>query len=195
MKNQKKSRFISDKKWIIAILMIAVVSYAAISVAKPMEPCGKPADSQLPCNPAEHCEEPADPQLPCNPASNPHKPDAPKDPIFHLFQLLDLTDAQRENILEYSVNTKKKIVQLKADIKILQIDKNTAMKNENYKQAKKLIDKIATKRASIAKLQITQKENISNVLTDEQKEQLKEKMMDCKRPNLDKKHRKLDKKR
>ncbi|MEA2104585.1 MAG: Spy/CpxP family protein refolding chaperone [Candidatus Cloacimonadota bacterium] len=177
MKNKKKSRLISDKKWIIAIITIVIVSYAAISVANPMDYRGKRGN----------------PPFPQNQKPDFHMQNAPKDPIFLLFQILDLTDAQEEKIIGYSTKSRKDIVQLKADIQVLQIDKRVALKNENYKKVKKLIDQISVKKASIEKSRINLKEDISKMLTAEQKEELKENMMDRKKPKLDKYHKKLDK--
>ncbi|MDO9576953.1 MAG: Spy/CpxP family protein refolding chaperone [Candidatus Cloacimonadales bacterium] len=81
---------------------------------------------------------------------------------------LELTDAQKEQIENLQINHKKEMIQLKADIDILQVDKHKAMQDHDFKELKKLTGKIFDLKKSIAIKQVEHQEAIWNVLTPEQ---------------------------
>ena len=92
---------------------------------------------------------------------------------FWMAEELGLTEDQIEKIDDYQDDSRKVAIDLKADINKLQIDEKNALEDENYKEARKVIDQIYLKKATLAKELITVKENISSVLTEDQKNMIK----------------------
>jgi len=92
---------------------------------------------------------------------------------FWMAEELELTEYQIEKIDDYQDDSRKVSIDLKADINKLQIDEKNAMEDENYKEARKVVDQIYQKKATLAKELITLKEKISSVLTEDQKDMLK----------------------
>jgi len=92
---------------------------------------------------------------------------------FWMAEELGLTDDQIEKIDDYQDDARKVAIDLKADINKLQIDKKNALEDENYKEARKIVDQIFLKKATLAKEIITVKEKIDSVLTQDQKDMLK----------------------
>jgi len=97
---------------------------------------------------------------------------------FWMAEELGLTDDQIEKIDDYQDNSRKVAIDVKADIDKLQIDQKNAMDDGNYKEARKIIDQIFLKKATLAKEQITLKEKISSILTEDQKDKLKSLLKD-----------------
>ncbi len=91
---------------------------------------------------------------------------------FWMAEELGLTDDQIEKIDDYQDGARKVAIDLKADIDKLQIDKKNAMDDGNYKEARKIVDQIFLKKATLAKELITLKEKISSVLTEDQNDML-----------------------
>ena len=92
---------------------------------------------------------------------------------FWMAEELELTDDQINKIDDYQDDSRKLSISLNADIDKLQIDEENTMQDENYKQARNIIDQIFLKKATLAKERITLKENIMSVLTDDQNAKLK----------------------
>ena len=92
---------------------------------------------------------------------------------FWMAEELELTEDQIEKIDDYQDDSRKVSIDLKADINKLQIDERNALEDENYKEARKVIDQIYQKKATLAKELITLKEKISSVLTEDQKDMIK----------------------
>ena len=111
---------------------------------------------------------------------------------FWMAEELELTDAQIDKIDEYQDDSRKVSIDLKADIEKLHIDEKNALENENYKEARKVIDQIFEKKATLAKERISLKEKISSVLTEDQKDMLKD-LRKPKRQGPPAKHPKWDK--
>lgn len=99
------------------------------------------------------------------------------------FDELDLSKEQQEKIEDARVEMKKDIIPIKSEIDILQIEKHEALKDENFSQVKQLIKDISKKRTAIQFIQIDHKEEVSKILTDEQKELLKKNMLRGMRKN------------
>jgi len=87
---------------------------------------------------------------------------------FWMAEELELTDTQIDKIDDYQDDSRKLSISLNADIDKLQIDEENAMQDENYKQARNIVDQIFLKKATLAKERITLKEKITSVLTEDQ---------------------------
>ncbi len=92
---------------------------------------------------------------------------------FWMAEELGLTDDQIGKIDDYQDNARKVAIDVKADIDKLQIDEKNAMDDGNYKEARKIVDQIFLKKATLAKERITLKEKIDSVLTEDQNDMLK----------------------
>lgn len=89
---------------------------------------------------------------------------------------LDLTDEQKEQMEDFRINGRKDMIVAEADLKLLEIDKRSALKNKDFKQAKVVTKKIFEKKQDIAISRIEQHEQRWNILTPEQKEKAEEMM-------------------
>jgi len=176
MSNKEKSptrtRFFSGKNVIITLIIISFFGYAVVSYANPF---GFHKPGQEMRKPYGY---PKSPSYGAPHYGAPHygaQENLSRKALFMrcLFNL-DLTDKQKEDLIEIKTQIHKETIQIQADIRILEIEEQEAIRNENFKKAKNLIDKIADKKVSIAKERIDQKEKLYKILTDEQKEELKE---------------------
>ncbi|MCD4829454.1 MAG: Spy/CpxP family protein refolding chaperone [Candidatus Cloacimonetes bacterium] len=81
-----------------------------------------------------------------------------------------LTEAQRDQMHSIRTAHQKEMIDLRAILEKLEIDQREAIRAEDFSLARKLVDKIYAKRAEVAIMRIDMIEEISGVLTDEQKE-------------------------
>ncbi len=86
---------------------------------------------------------------------------------------LGLREDQIDKIMDFQAASKKQVIDLKADIDKLEIDQKMALKDDDFKTARKIIDQIFDKKAEIAKEKINIKEKINSILTPDQIEKLK----------------------
>ncbi len=100
----------------------------------------------------------------------------PMGPMLECMDEMNLTAAQKTKFEELRTAFSKTENTLKAEIENLKIDLKTAMKNENYKQAKELNKQIATKKTTLADARIDLMAARMKELTKEQKEIMKNKM-------------------
>lgn len=91
-----------------------------------------------------------------------------------LCENLDLTDVQQAKIEELKIAHQKKMIQLHADAKILQVDENAAMKDQDFAKVKKLTSKIYDIKKNIALAKVSHQEDVWNQLTPEQQQKAKE---------------------
>ncbi len=91
-----------------------------------------------------------------------------------IFDELELTDKQQTNIDEIRTENRKQMIKLDSEIKILRIDKNEAMRNNDFAEAKKINEKISKLRLKKNNARVTEKEAIWNELTKEQQEKLQD---------------------
>jgi Spy/CpxP family protein refolding chaperone len=89
--------------------------------------------------------------------------------LEHMAEELELTDSQLESLRDLHLENKKSMIQKKAEIDILQLDKRTAMKNKDFVEAKKLTRKIFEIKQEMAMNKIDLQEEQWNLLTAEQK--------------------------
>lgn len=94
---------------------------------------------------------------------------------------LELTDTQKEEINDLRVDLKKKGIKLNSEMAILRVEKREALRNEDFKEAKKIITQLSDKQEEKQLLRLSHQEEISKILTEEQKEIWRE--MRMKRPN------------
>ena len=87
---------------------------------------------------------------------------------------LDLTDEQKEQMEDLRINNKKEMITVRASLELLEIDKRSAMKDKNFKQAKSVAKEISKLKEQIAINRIEQHEQRWNILTTEQKEKAEE---------------------
>ncbi len=91
-----------------------------------------------------------------------------------IFDELELTDKQQTNIDEIRTENRKQMIKFDSEIKILRIDKNEAMRNNDFAEAKKINEKISKLRLKKNNARVTEKEAIWNELTKEQQEKLQD---------------------
>ena len=89
---------------------------------------------------------------------------------------LDLTDDQKKQMNDLRIKEKKGMIVIEADLKLLEIDKMSAMKDKNFKQAKGVAKEISKLKEQIAIKRIEQHEKRWNILTPKQKEKAEELM-------------------
>ncbi|HHE37548.1 MAG TPA: hypothetical protein ENL20_03120 [Candidatus Cloacimonetes bacterium] len=87
-----------------------------------------------------------------------------------MFEELELTDDQIERMESIRTEFQKKNIKLHSDIEVLEIDKLIAIRNENYDEAKTLMDQIFEIRKELAKNHLEMIEKKNEILTPEQKE-------------------------
>lgn len=85
---------------------------------------------------------------------------------------LDLTVDQKDLIHEYLNAFAKKKINITSDIKVLALEKREMLKDQNFDSAKDEVSDIYKKKAVLQKGRIDLKEQIWNVLTKEQQDQL-----------------------
>ncbi|HEX37305.1 MAG TPA: hypothetical protein ENG70_00340 [Candidatus Cloacimonetes bacterium] len=93
---------------------------------------------------------------------------------FWMADELELSDDQIDQVMDFLAQSKKQIIDLKADIDKLEIDQRIALKDEDFKAAQKLVDQIYAKKADIAKEHINVKEKVHSILTQDQIEKMKD---------------------
>ena len=93
-----------------------------------------------------------------------------------MYRELDLTDDQKEQMEDLRIKGKKDMIVNNADLKLLGIDKMSAMKDKDFKQAKSVSREISKLKEQIAIKRIEQHEQRWNILTPEQKEKAEELM-------------------
>ncbi len=86
---------------------------------------------------------------------------------------LNLSEDQQSKIDALNLNHKKEMIDLKADLKKMELEKHSAMKDANFDKAKSVTEKIFDKKAEIAKKRISLHESIYKILTPEQREAAK----------------------
>jgi Spy/CpxP family protein refolding chaperone len=86
---------------------------------------------------------------------------------------LDLSDAQKEQITNLKKELQLKMIDLRAEKDKLRVQLQDARQNNDFNKAKELSNKMFTKKGEIAKIVIEHQEKVYNLLTKEQKEQLK----------------------
>ena len=89
---------------------------------------------------------------------------------------LNLTDKQKEKMEDLRISNKKEIITERANLELLDIDKRSAMKDKNFKQAKSVSREISKLKEQIAIKRIEQQEQRWNILTPEQQEKAEELM-------------------
>lgn len=86
---------------------------------------------------------------------------------------LELTDSQKEQIRAFRHAHELTMIDLRAEAAKLQLQKHDQMGKNEYRNAKRTTDQIYNKRAEIEKQRIDLFEKIHQVLTEEQREQMK----------------------
>ncbi|MDP8201235.1 MAG: Spy/CpxP family protein refolding chaperone [Candidatus Tenebribacter burtonii] len=87
---------------------------------------------------------------------------------------LELTDTQKDQMEELRISSKKEMIVTESDLKILEIDKRSALRDKNFKQSKKLTGDIFKIKQKMAENRIEQQEQRWNILTPEQQEKADE---------------------
>lgn len=92
-----------------------------------------------------------------------------------LMQLESLTDEQREQIVELKAAAEKEKIRLQSEIKTLNVDLSVLMREENPNRNKlgKLAEQIAELRGELQKSRLMHRLDIHEILTDEQRDELK----------------------
>ena len=89
---------------------------------------------------------------------------------------LDLTKEQIRQMDELRSSNKKECIKLKSDMNILQVDKKDALKEFNFKEAKKITGKIFEVKKNLAIKRIELQEQRWNILDAEQQAKVEELM-------------------
>ncbi len=96
-----------------------------------------------------------------------------KEAPMNMKDQLKLTADQEKKMDVLKADHQKEMIKFRADLKTKEIDKRQALKNEDYTTAKKITSEIAKIEESIALKRIDMHKAISDLLTKEQKEILK----------------------
>lgn len=91
------------------------------------------------------------------------------------FEMLDLTKEQRQEIGNARIEARKKIIPLKAEIELKEIDLEKEMRADKPNRSKimKLTEEISSLRLKIQQTRIDEKLKVHALLTPEQREQLR----------------------
>jgi len=100
----------------------------------------------------------------------------PDDPEQNL-EGCKLTQDQQDQIHQIRAANQKQVIDVRAALEKLEIDQREAMREEDYAKARKLVSKIYEKRAELEVLRIDMQEQISRILTDEQKQNWRHRRM------------------
>jgi len=108
----------------------------------------------------------------------PDQPPRPRAELREKLQLLDLTAEQRESMETMRVELQKKIIPIRAQIELKQLDMHTAMKADKPSEAAilKIACEIHDLEFQIKELEIKQKLSFHALLTAEQREKMREPM-------------------
>jgi len=87
---------------------------------------------------------------------------------------LDLTDEQKDQMEDLRIKNRKEMITERANLELLDIDKKSAMKDKNFKQAKSVTKEIFKMKQDIAISRIDQQEERWNILTPEQQDKAEE---------------------
>jgi len=96
------------------------------------------------------------------------------DGYLMMCEELDLTNEQKEQMEDLRIKNKKEMITVKASLELLEIDKRSAMKDKDFKQAKAVTKKIFEKKQDVAISRIEEHKQRWNILTPEQKEKAEE---------------------
>ncbi|MDP8321203.1 MAG: hypothetical protein RAO94_02505 [Candidatus Stygibacter australis] len=100
----------------------------------------------------------------------------PGDRMMMIMHQLELTEDQQEQLEDQHVKMQKTAIEFNAQIKILEIDAQVAMKEMNFSQIKKVSNNIFDLKKELKNKHIDNQEKCWNLLTAEQKEQAMELM-------------------
>jgi len=108
---------------------------------------------------------------------NPMSESYPREPRFEMakkFEMLDLTKEQREEIENARVEMRKKIIPLRAEIELKQIDLENEMRADEPNRTKimKITEEISNLKLKIQQTRIDQMLKTHSILTPDQREQL-----------------------
>jgi Spy/CpxP family protein refolding chaperone len=117
-------------------------------------------------------------QGPRPPQNRPDQPPHAREGLREKLRLLDLTAEQRETIEAKRLELQKKIIPIRAQIELKQLDLRTAMKADKPGEAAilKIAREIHDLEFQIKELEIKQKLSFHSILTPEQREKLREPM-------------------
>ena len=112
------------------------------------------------------------------PQARPDQPPRPREALREKLQLLDLTAEQREKIETMRLELQKKIIPIRAQIELKQLDMRSAMKADKPGEAAilKIVREIHDLEFQIKELEIKQKLAFHALLTPEQREKMREPM-------------------
>jgi Spy/CpxP family protein refolding chaperone len=115
-------------------------------------------------------------QEPLPPQARPDRPPRPRAELREKLQLLDLTAEQRESMETMRAELQKKIIPIRAQIELKQIDMRTAMKADKPNEVAilKIAREINDLEFQIKELELKQKLAFRALLTTEQLKKLKE---------------------
>lgn len=105
------------------------------------------------------------------------KPEQARFPEYGEFPMLarlDLTDNQKEQIRTIRHNNQLEMIDLRAETAKLRIRIKDALYKNDFRNAKRYNDQLFTKKGEMAKKGIELREQIHQILTEEQRKQLRE---------------------
>ena len=95
-----------------------------------------------------------------------------------MYEELNLTNKQKEQMNDLRIEEKKGMIVIEADLKLLEIDKRSAMKDKDFKIAENKTKEIFKIKEQAAIKRIEHQEQRWNILTPEQKKKAEELMLD-----------------
>lgn len=99
--------------------------------------------------------------------------------MMYLAEELELSDQVKAEISELRTANKKVAIKLRADLEILRIDKQAAMKLRDFSQVKKLNAEMSEKRLELTNSRVDTHESVWDLLSKQQQEQALELMQGC----------------
>jgi len=108
---------------------------------------------------------------------NTRKPDMERmrrDESMGILGRLDLSEQQKEQVRTFQHEHRLEVIDLRAEITKLRLQKEKALRDYDFRNARSLNDRLHNKMGELASKDIELREKIHQVLTTEQREELRE---------------------
>ena len=102
--------------------------------------------------------------------------DKNENTIFSMAEELELSDAIKDEMMVIRNDNRKANIKIRADIDVMKIEKNEAMRDHKFKEVKKINANISDENLKIRNSRVELRESLWNKLTKEQQEKAEELM-------------------
>jgi Spy/CpxP family protein refolding chaperone len=97
-----------------------------------------------------------------------------RDESMGILGRLDLSEQQKEQVRTFQHEHRLEVIDLRAEITKLRLQKEKALRDYDFRNARSLNDRLHNKMGELASKDIELREKIHQVLTTEQREELRE---------------------